>query len=44
MGVEPYEPERLYAELRYRGRDRFIQALAVVQLLALAAALIWTSM
>ncbi len=44
MGVEPYEPEALYIQLRSRSRDRFIQALAVLQLLALAAALVWTSM
>ena len=44
MGVEPYEPERLYIELRSRNRDRFIQAIAVLQLLALVGALVWTSM
>jgi hypothetical protein len=44
MGVEPYEPEHLFSELRSRSRDRFIQAIAILQLLALAAALVWTSM
>jgi hypothetical protein len=43
MGVEPYEPERLHSEVRSQGRDRFIQAIAVLQLLALLAALVWTS-
>jgi hypothetical protein len=43
LGVEPYEPERLYEAMRSRGRDRFIQAMAVVQLVGLVAALIWTS-
>ncbi len=44
MGVEPYEPERLYNQLRWRNRDRLTQAMADLQLLALVAALVWTSM
>jgi hypothetical protein len=44
MGVEPYEPERLHSQLRSRNRDRLIQAIAVLQLLALVAALVWTWM
>jgi hypothetical protein len=31
-------------EVRSRRRDRFIQTLAILQLLALGAALVWTSM
>jgi hypothetical protein len=44
MGVEPYEPDRLFDELRSRARDRMIQAIAVLQLVALVGALAWTSM
>ncbi|HZL56170.1 MAG TPA: hypothetical protein VFC21_03770 [Bryobacteraceae bacterium] len=44
IGVEPYEPDIFKTEWRTRRRDRLIQAVAVVQLLAIAAALAWTSL
>jgi len=44
IGVVPYEPERLHEELQTRVRDRVIQAIACLQLLALVGALVWTSM
>jgi hypothetical protein len=43
IGVQPYEPDLFEGEVRTRRRDRFIQALAILQLLALGAALVWTS-
>ena len=43
IGVTPYEPEFFDDEIRARRRDRVIQGFAVLQLVAMAAALIWTA-
>jgi hypothetical protein len=43
IGVAPYEPEFFEYEIRARRRDRVIQVFALLQLAAMAAALIWTA-
>ena len=44
IGVQPYEPDLFDPQPPPDLRDRFIQAIAILQMIVIAAALVYTSL
>ncbi len=43
IGVEPYDPEQFVQEEKDRVRTMVVQVVAILQLAAIVAGLVWTS-
>jgi hypothetical protein len=43
LGITPYDPHIFSLDLRERGKTRFLQAVAILQMIAIGALLVWTS-